>query len=184
MKVAILLSISIALLMVKVVDTSDSGHGLRKHKGKHHSHACPTRPEDPINKFYDLFLDASDPEILDEMMDLFTDDAIVLHVHQPTVQGKDAIRALFEMATHMPSASMVTDFEIQKIWQSGRIAAVYVNATIAYTLPVGREQQQQQPPVEVRVREMYTLEKKHSCFQISALISNEDTDGGMPPGMN
>ena len=175
MKLSLLLPLCIALLSAKLVQT-DGRYGLRRRKSPSESSddskssdddpSCLKKPEDVVEKFYDLMVDATDPDILNDILGLFKVDAVVMHYGHDSVSGRENIRKAFAMSASMMGQAQYS-YNVESVWKSKHLAAAFVTATIKVTpSPTG-------PARIIEIREFYLFEKVDGCIEIAALMSNE-----------
>lgn len=84
-----------------------------------------------IRAFYDGWSDALLEERYGEMLELYTDDAVMMPPNQPALRGKEEIQAFME---GFPPVTRI-DFDVDEIEGYGDLA--YVTGTYAMTLEPG-----------------------------------------------
>lgn len=125
-------------------------------------HGGPLNPAETVSDFIELkVLHGGTPE---QLVEFFTDDALVVHEGQPSYRGKQEIEQALSWVNHV---DVTGTYDVVNTIKSGTLAGVYVKVNM--TISGG-------PPAPLKYREFYSLVKRRGEYKIAMLINNEDLD--------
>jgi uncharacterized protein (TIGR02246 family) len=141
--------------------------------------AAATPPDaaevEAIAKLRESFLKAHNDGNVDRLMELFTDDAVLIPAEEATCEGKEEIAAYFSDLLEENPATLEFDVQEDRIlsdWAFERI-----DVTLVTTDPVTREE------IEVWVRYLWILKRDApGSWKIARLIFNTDDSDSKEEG--
>jgi len=130
-----------------------------------------------IAKLRESFLKAHNEGNVDRLMELFTDDAVLIPAEEATCEGKEEIAAYFsDLLEENPST---LEFDVQEDRILSDWAFERIDVTLVTTDPVTREE------VEVWVRYLWILKRDApGSWKIARLIFNTDDSDSKEEGQD